>query len=178
MIAYKFLLEGRVAPFSAVTWPDPGHWIEAETVAPCRIGVHACRISQLPYWLRDELWEVELDGETVETELTVAARRGKLVRRIDAWNKETAQAFGAACAAEARRRAQGSAELEVFADDAEAVSGSAPPVAAFIAARLAELQDGEAGYDAERQRQAEWLANELELSHGTNLPLTQSSDVS
>jgi len=162
--AYKFLLAGRVAPFSAVTWPEPGEWLEAESVDLCRTGVHACRLPQLPYWLRDELWEVELEGETVESELAVAARRGRLIRRIDAWTGETAHAFAAACAAEARRRAQGDPALEEYAADAEAASRSAPPVAAFIAARLAEVQDGEAGYEAERRRQADWLADALRLS--------------
>jgi len=36
-------------------------------------------------------------------------------------------------------------------------------VAAFIAARLAELQDGPAGYEEERARQARWLADFLDL---------------
>jgi hypothetical protein len=42
------------------------------------------------------MWEVELDGPTVESEFTVAAERGRLLRRIDAWNSETAQAIAAA----------------------------------------------------------------------------------
>jgi hypothetical protein len=33
-----------------------------------------------------------------------------------------------------------------------------------MAARLAEVQDGPDGYDAERRRQAEWLATNLGLS--------------
>ncbi len=68
MIAYKFLLEDRVAPFSGSTWPEPGEWLEAEVVDLCRAGVHACKVSDLPYWLRSELWEVELDGEIVAGE--------------------------------------------------------------------------------------------------------------
>ena len=161
MIAYKFLREGRVAPFSLVTWPDPGEWLEAETVDPCRTGVHACRISQLPYWLRPELWQVELDGEIVENELMVVAPRGRLLRRVEAWNEDTRREFGQGCVAEARRRVERSPELEAFALDVEQTASSAPAFAAFATARLAELQDGLAGYDAERGRQAQWLAAAL-----------------
>ncbi len=106
MIAYKFLGEGRVAPFSGLTWPDPGEWLEVETVNPCRARVRACRIAQLPYWLRPELWEVELDGELVEGELMLVAPRGRLVHRVEAWNRNTERQFGEACAAEARRRVE------------------------------------------------------------------------
>jgi hypothetical protein len=164
VIAYKFLREGRVAPFSGVPWPEPGEWLEAETVELCRSGVHACRASALPYWLRPELWEVELDGDLLEGELTVVAPRGRLVRRIEAWNRDTERAFGDSCGVEARRRVSRSPELEPYADDAEQSAGSAPVVAGFIVARLAELQDGPAGYDAERARQARWLAETLGLA--------------
>ena len=67
------------------------------------------------------------------------------------------------CAAEARQRASRSPELAPYAADAEQNAVTAPVVAAFIAARLAELQDGPAGYDAERARQARWLADALAL---------------
>ena len=44
-------------------------------------GVHApCRIVDCPL-VRTEFWEVGLDGEVVESERLVAARRGRLVRR-------------------------------------------------------------------------------------------------
>ena len=163
MIAYKFLLEGRVAPFSGMTWPEPGEWLEAEAVDLCRAGVHACRVSDLPYWLRPELWQVELDGGIVEGVVTVAAPRGRLVRREEAWNRDAELAFGADCAAEVLRRVAGAPELEGYAADAKVNAGTTPVVAGFIAARLAELQDGEAGYEAERTRQSAWLADALSL---------------
>jgi hypothetical protein len=165
MIAYKFLDGGRVAPFTGVRWPEPGSWLESDRVELCMSGIHACRVGDLPYWLRTELWEVELEGDVVEGERLVAARRGRLVRRVDAWNDATAAAFGASCAQEALRRAagSGSAELDGYAEDAEGAAERAPHFAAFAAARLAELQDGTAGYEAERERQARWLADELDL---------------
>jgi hypothetical protein len=163
MIAYKFLAEGRVAPFSRVRWPEPGKWLESRAVEPCRAGVHGCRIEHLPYWLRPELWRIELGGEVTESELMLVAQRGRLVERIEAWDEEVAGAFGRACAAEARRRVQASPEQEGFADDAEEAATGAPSVAAFISARLAELQEGPEGYEAERARQASWLAERLGL---------------
>ena len=62
-----------------------------------------------------------------------------------------------------RRRAEGSPELRVFADDVAA--GPPAPVCGYIAARAAELQDGPEGYDAERRRQAQWLIARLGLAH-------------
>ena len=93
MIAYKFLDEGRVAPFTGVRWPEPGSWLESDRVELCVSGVHACRIRDLPYWLRTELWEVELEGDVVEGERLVAARRGRLVRRVEAWNDAVGASF-------------------------------------------------------------------------------------
>jgi len=40
-----------------------------------------------------------------------------------------------------------------------------PSMAAFMGARTAELDDGPSGYEAERMRQAEWLAEALHLKH-------------
>jgi hypothetical protein len=164
VIAYKCLDEGRVAPFSRVRWPDPGSWLESDHVEQCVSGVHACRIQDLPYWLRTELWEVELEDGVVEGERLVVARRGRLVRRVETWNDEAARAFGRSCAKEAVRRATGSPELAEYADDAEQNAELSPLFAAFAGARLAELQDGPSGYEAERARQARWLADALELT--------------
>jgi hypothetical protein len=163
MIAYKFLDHGRVAPYSGVRWPEPGAWLESDGVELCVSGVHACRIRDLPYWLRTELWEVELEGEVLEGERLVAARRGRLVRRIEAWNDAAAGAFGSSCAEEARRRAAGSPDLAEYAADAHEAAERSPQFAAVAAARLAELQHGPAGYEAERERQARWLADALAL---------------
>ena len=166
MIAHKFLDLGRVAPFSRVRWPEPGSWLESDRVELCVSGVHACRVADLPYWLRPELWEVELEGDVVDGERLVAARRGRLLRRIEGWNDATASAFGTSCAQEARRRVaeSGSAEIGGYAADAEGAAERSPHFAAFATARLAELQDGPAGYEAERERQARWLAARLGLS--------------
>lgn len=160
MIAYKFLRPGAVAPFGRFTWPtgEPGPWVEAQP-SVCVTGVHACRREHLPYWLAEELWEIELDG-VLEAERKLVAHRGRLVRRVEAWDDAAAEAFGAACAARVEA-------LDIdpgYAADAArfAASGRAPN-AAFVAARAAELAGGPSGYDRERRLQAEWLAERLAL---------------
>jgi hypothetical protein len=164
VIAYKFLDAGRVAPFTGVAWPEAGTWLESDEVELCKSGIHACRVRDLPYWLRPELWEVELEGDVLEGERLVAARRGRLVHQIDAWNEQTAQGLAASCLEEARRRATQAPALQEYADDVAGTAVRAPQFAAFATARLAELQDGQAGYEAERARQAAWLAQALQLS--------------
>src|SRR5437660_664030 len=62
MIAYKFLRAGRIGPFSRFAWPEPGVWVRASASDRCRRGIHACRMRDLPWWLGQELWEIELDG--------------------------------------------------------------------------------------------------------------------
>jgi hypothetical protein len=162
VIAYKLLRADRAAPFSGVVWPSPGEWLEAESLDPCRSGIHACSTKDLPLWLGlGELWEVELDEVVVE-ERKLVARRGRLVRRVDAWNDETARRFVAACADKALRLAGESRELAPYANDL--ASEPAPGVAAYIAARLCELEGGPEGYDTERRRQADWLADALSLT--------------
>src|SRR5690242_18164858 len=104
--AYKFLRPGAVAPFTAVPWPQPdgdgpGAWLESAVAEPCRRGVHACTAADLPYWLQDELWEVELDGDVQRVGHKLVARRGRLVRRIADWNEDAARAFSRDCAGRA-----------------------------------------------------------------------------
>lgn len=99
MIAYKFLRAGRVGPFSGYQWPKPGEWVRVDgTLAVCRLGVHACRIRDLPWWLGDELWEIELEGEVQPDEHNLIAQAGRLRSRIEAWTPACAIEYGEACA--------------------------------------------------------------------------------
>jgi hypothetical protein len=93
-----------------VRWPlpdgdGPGPWLEAAAARPCREGIHACRPRDLAYWVHHELWEIELDGDVVEAERKVVARRGRLTRRIDAWGDGIGKEFDAWCAWRARDQA-------------------------------------------------------------------------
>jgi len=106
VIAYKFLRSGRVGPFSAFQWPGPGVWVHAplDPVA-CRRGVHACRPSDLPWWLAEELWEIELDGPVQSEEHKIVAPAGRLGAQIEAWTPACAQEYADACAWRAQGRA-------------------------------------------------------------------------
>ena len=44
-------------------------------------------------WTGKTLWEIELDGQIVEERSKVVASRGRLVRRIDAWENEVRDAI-------------------------------------------------------------------------------------
>ena len=106
MIAYKFLRSGRIGPFSAFQWPDPGVWVHApRDLTACRRGIHACRPSDLPWWFADELWEIELDGQVQPDEHKIIAPAGRLRSPIEAWTPACAQAYADACAWRAQERA-------------------------------------------------------------------------
>ena len=82
MRAYKFLdAEGR-APFTGTPWTPARVGRDDDRCDACREGVHACRSADVAYWFDDAMWEVELDGEIIETRHKVVATRGPPVRRI------------------------------------------------------------------------------------------------
>ena len=159
MNAYKFLRPGAIGPFTGFQW-EPGVWVEADA-SPCASGVHACRIEDLPFWSNDELWEVELDGEVLEAERKVVARRGRLVRRVDAWSAASAQRLAGDAAARARslsRAKRLDRTLRGYAKDAELRAGQGKYyVATYIAAVAAEYAGGPPGREAERAAQTDWF---------------------
>ena len=106
MIAYKFLHAGRTGPFSGFAWPEPGIWVRAGTeTIPCQRGIHACRTRDLPWWLADELWEIELDGDVRTDEHKILAPAGRLRSRVEGWTAACGQEYADACAWRARDRA-------------------------------------------------------------------------
>src|SRR5207244_13582612 len=99
VIPYKFLRAGRVGPFSGVEWPKPGEWLRAESEpVTCRLGIHGCRTRDLPWWLADELWEIELEEPVVLDEHKLVGTSGRLRSRIDRWTVSCAQRYAEACA--------------------------------------------------------------------------------
>ena len=160
MIAFKFLRAGA-APFTGFSWPV-GEWVEAGALEPCRSGVHACRARDLPFWLAPELWEIELGGEITEHERKLVAQRGRLVRRRDEWTTGLLDAFVDDVLRRTRRRFGFLPVLSGYVADVERFrAGRRFGLAAFAAARAAELSDGPSGYERERARQAMWLAERL-----------------
>ena len=136
MIAYKFLRTGAVGRFSQFRWPTPaddrpGTWVAAEgDLENCRNGIHACRLSDLLGWIDDELWEIELDGPVQKHPSLVVAPRGRLTRRIDAWDDAVALEFADMCARRARvdgEPAAAPAQTAAFAADAVALAAGRRP---------------------------------------------------
>ena len=146
MIAYKFLRPDASGVFTRFAWPlpdgGPGAWVEAPVVA-CRSGVHACRAEDLPLWLGQDLYEIELGGQIVAERMKVVAARGRLLRRIGAWDDAARTSYTEDCV--------------------EPASAGGPAAIGFIAARIAEERDGPAAYHAERARQVAWLSARLGL---------------
>jgi hypothetical protein len=161
VIAYKCLRANGTSVFTAFRWPlpdaGPGPWVEAE-IDPCRSGIHACRLADLPYWVGRELYEIELEGEIVTEPTKVVAPRGRLVRRVDAWERELHDAYTRACADRAHELAAG---LRGWDATIEPLVRYGPALLGFMAARMAEERGGPDAYRAERSRQAAWLAERL-----------------
>jgi hypothetical protein len=163
VIAYKFLRDGGIAPYTGFRWPV-GEWIEAAATDPCREGIHACAIRDLPIWMGPELWEIELGGEVVSQGRKLIAPRGRLLSRLEPWNAALIRDFGRACVRRTRERVGFLPVISGYAFDADRLAGlGRVPLAAFAAARAAELRDGPAGYEEERRLQAVWLAERLGL---------------
>jgi hypothetical protein len=112
--ALKFLGPDRRTPFGRDAWPEPGTWIA---------DVYACSSTeQVPYWLNDELWLAELDVVTDTTERSTAARRGRLVEQVAAWNEQARTAFGERCVAAVRDATAAVLERHGLADAAAALA--------------------------------------------------------
>lgn len=111
MIAYKFLSPGARGLYSGFLWPRPrdsapGDWVSAGgPLRDCLRGIHGCRPDDLPYWIDDELWTVELAGQTEERATMVIAERGRLLDRVHSWTADAAREFAQACALRARDQA-------------------------------------------------------------------------
>jgi hypothetical protein len=166
VIAYKFLADDGSSVFSRFRWPlpngGPGDWVEAE-VDPCRSGVHACRLVDLPFWIAPALYEAELDGDVVVHSLKVVAPRGRLVRRIDDWNADTREEYSQMCIARAGELAASAPEGVADWAPAPDMSVAGPALMGFVAARIAEQLGGTGAYMEERMRQSAWLADRLHL---------------
>jgi|SRR6185312_4717119 len=176
-VAYKFLTRDATGPFSGSAWPlptgaEPGAWIHADAGALelCGRGAHVCRPADLAYWLHDDLWEVEVDGDQITGIDCLIVRRARLVRRLDGWHKGGAAGrFGEACVAHALALVPAAAPARAYLDDAtEAARYGYVAVAAFAAAlsvakATATGEGEEPAYRAERAWQSAWIARELAL---------------
>jgi hypothetical protein len=159
VIAFTFTGPDARRPFMGVDWPPPGEWAERG---------RGSRIEHLPTWIAAELWLVELDGSVHDVESQLRADRGRLVRRIAAWDEAAAAEFARSCAGRilelAGRTAADDPRMAAYRADAEAFGSSGGAnVAGWVAARAAAAVDGAEGAERERARQAGWLGDRLGL---------------
>jgi hypothetical protein len=148
VIAYKFLAAGRLAPFSGVSWPEPGTWLDAEyELERCVSGIHAVRAQALLGWIDDELWTCELGGAIEDDGEVLVAERGRLLERVQAWSEGAAYDFARACATRGRElvlealRGEGHEEQARELDGLDAIgfATTAPIVATRLPAEVASL---------------------------------------
>lgn len=142
MIAYKFLRDGQVGPFSGVRWPPAGEWLLASATGapgrPCVDRVHACRIEDLPDWMDSELWRVELAGDVAVECGKLVADRGRLLQRVEVWDAAFMVAFAEACTLRARDAALTALEPGSPVPEALAASDDAHAIA-VVCGRLSGL---------------------------------------
>jgi hypothetical protein len=168
VIAWKFTAPGAVGPFSRLSWPQPsgttpGDWVVA-AVNPCSTGIHACGTSDLSYWLNSELWEVELDGDVIRAGHKIVAPRGRLLRRIETWDRHAMRRFCLDCQERVRAYAADSeAAAEYLEDLADDVDRGLAATARDDASRAAEAAGGADAREAERIAQSRWLVGRLGL---------------
>ena len=168
MIAWKFLEAGRVGPFSGFRWPVD-EWVSAPEGAGEDRWIHACRPSDLPYWVpaspTAELWRVEVDAPVVAHRWQVASPRARLLEPVVAWGPAVERELRRECSAQARRLAAGASGVEpaVTAQYVQTADTWNAGCGMFALAQLARTIGGDAAGDAERARQARWIAERLEL---------------
>lgn len=168
VIAYKFLLPDGTSAFTGFAWPLPdgdgaGRWVDAPA-DPCRSGIHACRREDLPLWVGRDLYEIELDGDIRAEPTKLVAPRGRLVRRVEAWDAGLRDTYTRMCADRAHEVALATAPaLPEWDAVVEPSIPEGPALLGFVAARIAEVRGGRAAYHDERRRQAGWLAERLSL---------------
>jgi hypothetical protein len=124
---YLGLRRGAVDRLTEFRWPAPRGeqsegWVRAGADAPLD-AVRGYSLAALAWGLDDELWQLELDGATAGAGRAVHGARGRLVRRIEAWDAATAMNLIEACAWRTRDAAVAELRVEERADEAVALAG-------------------------------------------------------
>jgi hypothetical protein len=157
--AYAFLDAAATDYVSGVRWPvpdepGPGAWLEAGAGPPLR-GYSA---DQLLWWLDQQLWEVELDGDVRETDRSILGARGRLLTPVHAWTSDVARELTADCALRLRDRSVAALEADGRAAAAAvlAAAGGLEPIAEAAASAASGEGGGSllAGYTADLVRSA------------------------
>jgi hypothetical protein len=136
--AYKFLQLGAVGRFSQFEWPTDV-WVSADGPArPCRRGIHACSVDDLPHWLDEELWVIELAEPVTAKVDKLLAPAGRLDRRIAEWDEDAARRLARDCLARIRDRAVESLRGAGLADESRRLAGMPEEILASEAEELAQ----------------------------------------
>ena len=148
MLAYAFLAGGAREPLSTFAWPTPtgakpGPWVDS-AAAPSA-AIRGYLVPDLPYWLDEELWAIELAGTLAERDHVLLAERARLVRRLESWAEPVAWEFVAACARRVAGRAAAALREEGRADAATQLEQAADLGALESAALAAADQTSAAG---------------------------------
>lgn len=126
MTYVKFLRPGAVSPLAGFRWRVDGTWVDVRgEPRACRFGLHACRPEDMPYWLAEELWTVELDGQVVATEHKVVARRARLLERVTEWSDGGADDLARWCLARTATHAAGQLRFDTLTEQADALQAAA-----------------------------------------------------
>src|SRR6266542_3298368 len=109
------------------------------------------------------LSEIEVDGQIEAHAIKVVAGRGRLLRRIGAWDAATRHAYGQMCFARAHELVAASeGRFDDWAPTTEIALAESARLG-FIAATIAQLIGGVAAHLEERRRQSDWLVAHLAL---------------
>jgi hypothetical protein len=120
---YAGLRSGAVDRLTEFAWPTPaaeapGSWVEAGVDAP-HDAVRGFPVEQLPWWLDDELWQLELAGEQTAELRRTRATRGRLIRRVETWTPEVATSLVEVCAQRLQEAAVGALVREGRREEAD-----------------------------------------------------------
>ena len=122
----------------------PGKWLPKVTPILCRSGYHVCaELEQLVRHLGEDIYEVEVRGESDRGDDKSAHEQMRLLRRVyaDTWTPETQRLFAADCARIGTRRQ---------------ISGSCctPDLDVVVGDTLGHRDAARAAYDAARDAYA------------------------
>jgi len=121
---WKFLRRDRTSPLTGFDWNPVGtNWVILRDAQPCRTGIHACRLTDLPFWMSDELWSVELTGRITNAWNKVTGTQGRLISRVDAWNDQIQCELADACVRRTVEHSVHELRAAEFTSEAEALEG-------------------------------------------------------
>jgi hypothetical protein len=146
------------------TWA-PGKWLPKlrGELELCAKGYHLTDKEHLLDWCRgNQLFEAEIDGETIKGNDKVACRKMRLTRQVEGWNERTLRLFAVWCAREVLKLVDNPDQRSVAACDVaeKYANGDATQKELAAAGDAAGAAAWAAAWDAARDaaRDAAWDA--------------------